>query len=180
MQDAFVKLIRNGDVVYDVGAFAGYYSLLCGLLVGSTGRVFAFEPHPLNCDSIERQLRLNPTLNVTLLPFALSDLNARVCLDTHAGRSQTHISNTGDLSAEAKSIDNLVETGVLPPPNLIKIDVEGHEEGVLRGGMKTIASHRPIVLCDHNDGSTFETVRDLLTPLGYEVTNGSLVTSIPL
>src|SRR5438874_3622250 len=63
MQDAFARLIRLGDVVYDVGAFAGYHSLLCGLLVGSTGRVFAFEPHPLNCDSIQQQLRLNPTVN---------------------------------------------------------------------------------------------------------------------
>src|SRR6266568_1100831 len=180
MQDAFAKLIRNSDIVYDVGAFAAYHSLLCGLLVGSTGRVFAFEPHPLNCSSIQRQLRLNPKVNVTLMPFALSDLNASVCFDTHAGRSQTHISNTGDLFAEAKSIDHLVESGVLSPPNLIKIDVEGHEERVLLGGMKTIASNRPIVLCDHNDTSTFETVRDLLSPLGYEVANGSLVTSIPL
>ena len=180
MQDAFVKFIRLGNIVYDVGAFAGYHSLLCGLLVGSAGRVFAFEPHPLNCDSIQRQLRLNPTVNVTLMPFALSDLNASVCFDTHAGRSQTYISDTGDLSAEAKSIDHLVESGVLSPPNLIKIDVEGHEESVLRGGMKTIASNRPIVLCDHNDSSTFETVRDLLSPLGYEVSNGSLVTGIPL
>src|SRR2546428_831932 len=37
MQAAFAKFIHNGDVVYDVGAFAGYHSLLCGLLVGSTG-----------------------------------------------------------------------------------------------------------------------------------------------
>src|SRR3989440_1832756 len=162
MQDAFAKFIRPSDVVYDIGAHAGYHSLLCGLLVGSTGRVFAFEPHPLNCDSIQKQLRLNPTVNVTLMPFALAHLDAMDCFDTRAGRSQTHISNIDDLSAEAKSIDHLVETGVLPPPNLIKIDVEGHEESVLRGGMKTIASNRPIVLCDHNDSSTFETVRDLL------------------
>ncbi len=180
MQDAFAKCIRPGDVVYDIGAHAGYHSLLCGLLVGSTGRLFAFEPHPLNCDSIERQLRLNPAVNVTLMQFALSDLNATVRFDTHAGRSQTHISNTGDLSVETKSIDHLVESGVLAPPNLIKIDVEGHEERVLRGGMKTIASKKPIVLCDHNDSSTFGTIRDLLGPLGYEVSNGSLVTSIPL
>jgi FkbM family methyltransferase len=180
MQEAFAKFIRKGDVVYDVGAFAGYHSLLCGLLVGSTGRVFAFEPHPLNCDSIQRQLRLNPAVNVTLMPFALSDLNASVFFSTHAGRSQTHVSDTGDLSAETKRIDDLVESGVLPPPNLIKIDVEGHEERVLRGGMKTIARHGPIVLCDHNDSSTFETVRDLLSPLGYEVSNGLLVTGTPL
>jgi FkbM family methyltransferase len=179
MQDAFAKFIRKGDVVYDVGAFAGYHSLLCGLLVGSTGRVFAFEPHPLNGVSIQRQLSLNPAVNVTLMRFALSDRNASVCFDTHAGRSQTHVSSTGDLFAEAKSIDHLVESGVLAPPNLIKIDVEGHEERVLLGGMKTIASNRPIVLCDHNDSSTFETARDLLTPLGYEVANGSLVTGFP-
>lgn len=179
MQDAFAKFIRPGDCVYDVGAHAGYHSLLCGLLVGSTGRVFAFEPHPLSRRSIQRQLELNPALNVSLVPHALSNVCAKVYLDSTAGRSQTHISERGEFVAEAETIDHLVETGVLPPPQLIKIDVEGHELQVLQGGLKTIQTHKPIVLCDHNDSFTFGIVSTLMTPLGYDVTDFGLVISIP-
>lgn len=179
MQNAFVEFIREGSVVYDVGAHAGYHSLLCGLLVGPTGRVVAFEPHPLNCRSIQRQLELNPTLNVTLVRHALSDVCSRVYLDSTPGRSQTHINESGEFEVEAKTIDDLVETGALPPPQLIKIDVEGHEAQVLRGGLKTIQTHKPIVLCDHNDSRSFGIVNELMTPLGYDVTNGALVVSIP-
>ena len=179
MQDAFAKFIRPGDCVYDIGAHAGYHSLLCGLLVGSTGRAFAFEPHPLNCRSIQRQLELNPTLNVTLVQHALSDVCSRVHLDSRPGRSKAHISERGEFEVEAETIDHLVETGALPPPSLIKIDVEGHEAQVLRGGLKTIQTHKPIVLVDHNDDRTFQIVNELMTPLGYGVSDAGLVISVP-
>src|SRR6266404_5546912 len=110
MQDAFAKFIRPGDCVYDVGAHAGYHSLLCGLLVGSTGRVFAFEPHPLNCRSIRRQIELNPALNIILVPHALSDVGSSAYMDSKPGRSQAQISASGDLEVEAKTIDELIET----------------------------------------------------------------------
>jgi FkbM family methyltransferase len=122
---------------------------------------------------------LNPALNVSLVPHALSDVCSRVYLDSTPGRSQTHISEHGEFAVEAVTIDHLVETGVMPPPQLIKIDVEGHESRVVQGGLKTIQTHKPIVLCDHNDSFTFQIVSTLMTPLGYDVTDAGLVISIP-
>jgi FkbM family methyltransferase len=179
MQRAFVKFIKPGAVVYDVGAHAGYHSLLCGLLVGPTGSVFAFEPHPGNRKSIRRQLILNPVLNVTLMAYALSDRCSGVYLNCGPGRSQGYLSDEGDLAVEAKSIDYLVEKETLPAPDIIKIDVEGFEAQVLRGALKTINSYKPIILCDYNDNQTFSLVQELTAPFGYEITGDSLVTAIP-
>lgn len=48
MQAAFQQLVKPNDSVYDIGAHAGFHALYCGLLVGTQGQIFAFEPNPQN------------------------------------------------------------------------------------------------------------------------------------
>ncbi|HEY0432182.1 MAG TPA: FkbM family methyltransferase [Pyrinomonadaceae bacterium] len=169
MQEAFAKFVRSGATVYDVGAHAGYHSLLCGLLVGPSGRVVAFEPNPKNRKSIERQLLANPGVPVSISPYALSDTHGTVQLDTSNGSSQGRVSDKGDCQVEARTIDYLVEHEKLPGPDVMKIDVEGHELNVLLGAVATIRAHRPIILCDPNDETTAGAVAELLGDLGYRV-----------
>ncbi len=178
MQEAFQRFVSQGSVVYDIGAHAGYHSLLCGRLTGQQGRVFAFEPHPLNCNSIERQLARNPGLNVTLIKYAVSDVCASVPLNTRAGRSQSNLDSAGDVVVEARTIDYLVSNELILAPTVIKIDVEGCESNVLRGALNTLAKYKPVILCDYNDGETLPSVERILTPLGYEVTGDDLVIGI--
>ena len=179
MQEAFIEYVRKGDVVYDVGAHAGYHSLFCSLLVGSTGTVCAFEPNPKNFVSITRQLRLNSPNQVCLLPYALSDRSAVARLDTSHGPSQGQLSSSGDTQVEARTIDSLVADGSCPAPNVMKIDVEGHEHEVLIGAMNTLRKHKPIVLCDYNDDQTHALVTNILGPLSYEVRKGPPVIALP-
>lgn len=179
MQAAFAKFVRNGATVYDVGAHAGYHSLLCALLVGPSGRVIAFEPNPRNRESIKRQLSANPAASVTITPYALSDLCETVALDTSHGSGQGHLSDEGDFSVEARTIDFLIEHEDFPAPDVIKIDVEGHEEQVLLGALETIDKCRPVILCDRNDDTTLSRVSALLTPRGYLVTEDWPITALP-
>jgi FkbM family methyltransferase len=172
MQKAFIENINEGFVVYDVGAHAGFHSLFCGLLVGPSGCVIAFEPNPENRSSVERQKTINSSLPLTILPFALSDQCATLKLDTSPGSSQGRVAENGDVTVEALTIDSLVSQGQIPPPQLIKIDVEGHEEQVIRGSLKTLLKYKSIILCDYNDDSTFLAVNELLSPLGYCVLEG--------
>src|SRR5216683_2563800 len=60
VQHALKRLLRPGDVFYDIGANAGFFSLLATKLVGPTGRVVSFEPLPENVQSIREQMELNP------------------------------------------------------------------------------------------------------------------------
>jgi FkbM family methyltransferase len=177
MQDAFLRFVRIGSVVYDIGAHASFHSLFCGQLVGSSGRVLAFEPDPEARRSIERQLALNPGIPVSVYPYAISDHCGFVRLDTSRGTA--FVSQAGDVSVESKTIDGLVRKGVISPPDLIKIDVEGHECNVLRGAMGVLGKHRPIILCDPNDGQTSSAVAGLLTPLGYGVSEGLPIIALP-
>ena len=179
MQQAFIDYVRQGDVVYDVGAHAGYHSLFCSLLVGATGKVCAFEPNPKNRVSITRQLRLNSPNQVCLLPYALSDRSAVARLDTSHGPSQGQLSSSGDTQVETRTIDSLVADGSCPAPNLMKIDVEGHEHEVLTGAMNTLRKHKPVVLCDYNDDQTHALVTDILGPLSYDVRKGPPVIALP-
>ena len=170
MQEAFSRFIRPGFTVYDVGAHAGYHSMLCGLLVGSGGQVISFEPNSTNRESIERQIALNRHVNARVMPYALSDACQTSYLDTTAGGSQGFVSNYGDLAIELRTIDSLVRDQLLPLPDLIKIDVEGHEEQVIRGALESIERNRPVILCDPNDSETAFTVESLVAPLGYKLT----------
>lgn len=171
MQECFIKFLRPGSVVYDVGAHVGFHALFCGLVVGPTGQVIAFEPDPRCMDSLSRQVAANPHLPVTVLPYALSDHPATLRLRPY-GNGQTHVHPEGELLVEATTIDILVGTGRIPVPDLIKIDVEGHEAAVLQGAQETLSRHRPVVLCDYNPGNTLGTAQELLEPLGYKVSDG--------
>lgn len=178
MQEAFMKFVQPGCIVYDVGAHAGYHTVLCALLVGHAGGTISFEPNPANFKSIRRQLSLNSLTQVTLSPFALSDRCGSQKMDTSINSSQGRLADSGDLEVETHTCDCLVETRGFSPPDLIKIDVEGHEGQVLQGAQRTLERYKPIVLCDYNDSSTLETVSAILTPLGYRVTAGPPITAL--
>jgi FkbM family methyltransferase len=179
MQQAFAKFVRPGATVYDVGSHSGYHSLLCALLVGKTGRVIAFEPVPTNRTSIQRQVLANPDLSVTLSPFALSDRNGSSAFDVSHGSGQGRVAEGGKLRVEIRRLDDLVAAEGFSDPDVIKIDVEGHEEQLLKGALATIDRSKPVVLCDINDHSTFGVVRDLLGDRGYLVTDGWPIIAVP-
>lgn len=179
MQKAFMDTVRAGAVVYDVGACAGFHTLFCSLLVGPTGQVIAFEPNPACIASIRKQIRLNSGLPATILPYAVSDRSGILHLDTSMPAGETFLTTSGGVEVEARSIDSLLAQGAIAPPNIIKIDVEGHEEQVIRGAMETLRRHSPIILCDYNDGTTLPSLIQLLTPLGYAVSAGPPIIAMP-
>jgi len=175
MQEALSRLLRPEMTVYDVGAHAGFHALFCALTARQT---IAFEPHPGNRTSIERQLSLNPRLNVRLMPYALSDSNGPGALTEPSNSSMAFVSSDGEIPVELRTLDSLVAQG-LPAPDLIKMDVEGHELSVLRGGADTIRNHNPIILCDRNDENTSKQLWAMLAEFNYRVTGEFPVTCLP-
>jgi FkbM family methyltransferase len=166
---AIQNTVQEDDIAYDVGAHVGYFSVLMGDIVGSGGKVIAFEPRGLNLGYLQRHISVNNCDNIKIVSKALGDHSGHAKLETRTGSGTGYVSDTGDEDIEITSIDELVESGALPPPTFLKIDVEGGEMAVLRGAQKVIESQRPrMILATHGDAIDAE-CRALLTEWNYDM-----------
>jgi FkbM family methyltransferase len=167
-QAAFVRLVSPGCVVYDVGANAGFYTLLGAVAAGPSGRVIAFEPLPRNLGFLHAHVRLNALDNVTILDLALADVPGRARFATGATAAMGALSSAGELWVRTSTLDALVQSSVIPPPDVIKMDIEGGELRALQGARHVLARHSPtLLLATHEDGAHAACV-ELLFELGYE------------
>jgi len=166
---AFRRIIRPGDVVFDVGAHYGYYTLLSSALAGPQGKVFAFEPSPENIPRLKKHLSINQCNNVDVLELALSDHQGTARFDNHAGSGTGHLAPDGGVEVEISSMDAL--SSRLPAPNVLKIDCEGAEVEVLKGGEKTIQISKPAIFLSMHGDALKQTCFSLLDSWGYAATS---------
>ena len=130
--------VKEGDCVWDVGANIGHYTHRFSRIVGTSGRVIAFEPSPTNASHLRDAVE--GLANVTVMQCALSDRNERGGLiqgDDKIGAT-SHVVSGDEADIEAAEVElytaqSIVESGRSSVPNVVKIDVEGHEFEVLRG-----------------------------------------------
>lgn len=149
-QHAFAQAVAAGDVVYDLGANVGFYSLLASVLVGSTGRVYSFEPLPRNIAYLKRHVALNHMSNCQVLEIAVSDADGEARFDPSHEPTMARLSSRGNTMVRTMRLDSLVSQGEISAPNMMKIDIEGSEMDALKGCAETIERHRPtIVLATH-------------------------------
>lgn len=152
---ACIAATRPGDVFYDVGANAGTISNEVGLArPGAT--IKAFEPQVQLAELVAVSAALNHLTNIEVFPVAVGDHSGSVRLFKPAHALHASIKAVGtesSIDCPLISLDDALDAGLLPVPNVIKIDVEGGELGVLRGARKLLAQHKPIVLFEVNDNS---------------------------
>ena len=142
------NIIRNeiseGDVVIDVGANIGYYTLIFAKLVGKKGKVIAFEPEPKNFELLKKNIIANELSNVILEQKIVSDKNEKTKLFlANSGIVGHRISPTKNMKnfIEVDSIildDYLEKNNLTNKINFLKIDVEGAEIKVLDGSKNTL------------------------------------------
>jgi FkbM family methyltransferase len=146
------RWIAPGEVLYDIGANVGAYSLIAAKQSGGGARVYAFEPGYASMASLHANVVLNGVGDlVTPLPIALSNRTGMEALglrDLEPGAAR-HIfgaSSPGDEPVVCRQpaltcrLDDAVEWFQLPPPNHIKLDVDGGELAVLEGAPRTLDS----------------------------------------
>lgn len=167
----FVGYAPPGAVVYDIGAHIGFYSIIAAHAVGAAGRVYAFEPLPLNIGMLERHLRANRVDNVEVLKIGVADRagTARFCLGKGTGRG--FLGDEGEIEVSITTLDALVDSGRLPPPQLIKMDIEGAELGALQGGARMIAQHKPTLFLSVHGAEVEAGCRQFLNEQGYTLRN---------
>jgi FkbM family methyltransferase len=165
--EAFIKNYSAGEVFFDIGAHIGYYSAIAAMLNDGSGKIFAFEPRPMNANFFRKHMKINDFRNVTLIEAAVGESEKDVWFDTGHGSATGHVSSEGDLKVRQVSIDRMVREGILPQPDFIKIDVEGGEIEVLKGSKQVIANSRPKMIIATHNPECFQYVTDFLTGNRY-------------
>lgn len=161
-QQALAKLVTVGMTVMDIGANQGIYTLLCAALVGKQGRVISFEPSPRECQRLRWNIMLNRCRNVTIEPLALGNQHGKaelfVCLGKETGCNSLRVPSVNEpiqpISIAMITLDQYVKRANVKNLDVMKIDVEGAELDVFKGGHSTIAEHQPMILCELADART--------------------------
>lgn len=181
-----LRLIGEGDRVIDVGAHVGYYTLLASRLVGSSGRVLAFEPNPETYPGLVANLLLNDVANVLALNCALGGepgLADFFLNDDNEGESAlwdvSSLYRSRDskrrVSVAVTTLDQVALDCGWQACKLMKLDAEGYETRILRGGLKLFGQMRPRhVICEINRfalercGTSELELRSVFEEMGYQ------------
>ena len=175
---------RNDSVIYDIGASAGLYSIVLGKLFPESA-IYSFEPNPNAYAILLKNIKLTGLKNVFPLNFALSSKNemSDFHISSEAGRSSLHTYNagynsniTGTILVECVTVDYLIKNNICKPPNIIKIDTEGHEYEIIRGASETIAKFHPAIGFEPHGikdeiASTRDPIENFLVAQGYIITS---------
>ncbi len=167
-QKRFAAAVSRNDVVYDLGAQAGFYSLLASRLVGPQGTVYSFEPLPRNVHFLNEHVALNGVTNIKILELAVSSTDGTGFFEDGAGPLQGGLSERGTREVRVASLDALFAQGQLRAPNVVKIDIEGGGLQACIGARNLLAAHRPSIFLAIDAPSDYECC-DFLRTLGYRI-----------
>lgn len=174
--DLFKQLLLPGMVFVDVGANIGYFSLLAAKLVGTGGKIYAFEPESGNHGLLRKNIELNSYSNVQAIQKAVSNKSESTLLflstldsGSHSLYREAARGVQESVQVTTTTIDEFLESEGWPSIDLMKIDVEGAELGVL-GGMENLVERSPnmklvVEYCPFLIQSTGANPSDLLTKL---------------
>ena len=185
------RFLSPGKTFIDVGANFGIYTVVASKLVGEAGHVIAFEPTAQSFAVLRQNIALNGLTNVLAFQAALSEKAGTAWL--YHGTDPVRNSLGKDPSWEGggeyvstESLDNVLQREALERVDVIKMDVEGAEELVLRGATRALTSMLPVVIYEVNPesssrlGLSMHGGTKLLERLGYEFfVDGQPGTSCP-
>jgi FkbM family methyltransferase len=182
---------KDGDQILDIGGHIGFHTMNFAKILGTKGRVHVFEPNRYNLERININLSKNPTLAavVEIHNIALSNENRDNVEFTFSDCIEDETSSGGFIAGSFKPLDDevyknnsfkkgkvkvcvlddLAETSNMSSIKMIKIDVEGAEQYVIAGALKTLAKYRPLLLIEIHSVIAMLNVTQLLYPLGYKV-----------
>jgi FkbM family methyltransferase len=144
-------ILSPGKVFVDAGANIGIYSVVASKLVGKTGRVLAFEPSVQSFPVLKKNIALNRLRNVRTFSVALAKNTGMAWLHRGPNPSLNSLGKDPswkeDMEAiSTETLDRAVQCAGIPRVDVIKMDVQGAEELVIRGACKTITLDRPVII----------------------------------
>jgi FkbM family methyltransferase len=177
---------KEGDIVVDIGAHMGRYTIISSKRVGANGKVVAIEADPSNFEMLKSNIKLNQLTNVTPLNYAVYSKETKIKLylpDEESGYTMHHsiMSNyvftkykdkTGDKFVEvsANTLDYLLQLKGITDVNWVKIDVEGAEFEVLKGAHNVLSNSKDIsLLIEVHGKDTYEPIIESLRSYNFKI-----------
>jgi len=173
------RILSPGMTFVDAGACYGLYTLAASKIVGESGRVIAFEPAIRAFRVLQKNVALNSLANVLVFPMALTANPGKALLYHHPnvgcdslGRDHSFTETAEEIATE--SLDNVLRKISVGHVDVIKMDVQGAEELVLRGAMEILTSSHPAIIFEvYPPGTVLLDLSpygawDFLEKLGYE------------
>ena len=162
-----LRQTKNGDVVVDVGANIGYYTILLADKVGKTGKVYAFEPDKTNFEILVKNIKENDLENVVAINAAVGSKNEtrilykseenlgdhklfKPTLPSLKKGGKTVVASKDVEAVKIIKLDDLLRN---IKTNLIKIDTQGWEPEVISGAKKIIKRDKPIIFLEYSPAS---------------------------
>jgi len=183
---AYGDIVKPGMTVLDIGANVGAHTLHLARLVGPTGRVVAFEPTDWAFAKLNANVALNPELAKVVAPAQVflvdredrkpaAEVPASWPLDGRGVHPRLRARAMAAADAAATTVDAWLARAKAAPVGFIKMDVDGHECGVLAGAAEMLARDRPTILLElspyilEERGGSLDQLVDLLEGAGYHL-----------
>jgi FkbM family methyltransferase len=192
----YAQLVREGDVVLDIGANIGAHTVPLAQLVGSNGKVFSFEPTAYAFGKQQTNIALNPKLAPRIRAHQMMLMAGDTEYLPEAVYSSWPLENAEDLhtqhhgrlmptvGAVKSTLDSFLNNVDVDKINFIKLDVDGNETDVLTGAINTLRQFKPLLMLElapyvyEHCPQKFDEMLRMLWDLGYslsEMTNGKLI-----
>ncbi len=176
--------LKKDMTAIDIGSHIGLMSVIMSKLIGNNGRCYSFEPTKATFKILKKTINLNNCLNIIAYEKAISDFTGKTCffianLEAHNANSLVNNHrNINEHSVEVQviTIDEFVTQNNIPRIDFIKINAEGAENSILKGGLRTIERFHPyIVLSLHpqainNFNSSLSDTWNFIIENNYKVT----------
>ena len=178
LQAALRELIQPQAVIYDVGANIGYVSLLLAKAAGENGHVYAFEALPENAERWHRNVSLNGMESrMSLFAGAVTQAAGSVRFMVHASSGMGKAAGSAgrqdqyqsEISVVGISLDEFVYGQNNPPPQIVKMDIEGGEVLALPGMQRVLKDARPLMLMELHGPESCRMAWETLTAADYQI-----------
>ncbi len=178
LQTAVADLVHPGWVAYDVGANIGYVSLILAQKLGDSGKIYAIEALPENLERLRTHVEMNALEpQVRVIPGAVAATSEPVCflvgpsgaMGKAAGSAGRSDARRNSIKVPGISLDDFVFRDGYPPPQVIKMDIEGGEVLALRGMPRLLVEAHPLILLELHGPEAAHFAWEILTEAGYQI-----------
>jgi FkbM family methyltransferase len=174
--ELFRRLVNPGNTVVEVGANMGSHTVPLSRLVGDKGAVIALEPERHSYYILCANVAINNLRNVFPFQQAMGDASGSINVPELAQDVALNIGGT-ELERDWSQVShypvalNRLDALNLSALHFLKVDVEGMEERVLRGGEQTIRKHKPVLYVESDRPDKDADLRAYIRSLGYKILN---------